>query len=66
MSDPEKVGMIKDFSETLNQKANDISINPVKYIDKKIAAYKDPTKPHFPSPYITNSAYSGMLLDAKY
>ena len=56
------IDVIKEFSETLVEKANEISINPIEYIDKKIAAYKNPNKIQVESPY-TKSKYSGMFLD---
>ncbi len=56
------VTAIKDFSDSLLEKANEISINPIEYIDKKIAAYKNPNKVQVESPY-TKSKYSGMFLD---
>ena len=53
---------LKTFADSLLEKANDISINPIEYIDKKIAAYKNPNKIQLEGPY-TSSKYSGMFLD---
>ena len=53
---------IKEFSEIVNKKASEISIDPIKYMDKKIAAYKNPHKEQFNTPYVPSN-YSGMFLD---
>lgn len=55
----ETFGYLKDFSASLLRKSNQVSLNPMAYVEKKIVAYKNPGKT-FVSPYIT-SAYSGML-----
>ena len=57
---------IEKFSEDLTKKAEEIIVNPVNYIDKKIVTYKNANKQQFNNPYITNSIYSGMFLDGKY
>ena len=54
-------GFLKDFSGALLRKSNQVSLNPMEYVDKKIVAYKNPGKT-FVSPYNT-SAYSGMLFN---
>lgn len=51
------------FSKSLIQKTNQISLDPMTYVDKKIVAYKNPTGPNYASPYIT-SAYSGMMFNS--
>lgn len=53
---------LKDFSNRLIQKSQQISLNPMNYVDKKIVAYKNPGH-SFASPYIT-SAYSGMMFNS--
>jgi flagellar hook-associated protein 2 len=52
---------IKDFANSMLRKSNQISLNPMQYVNKTIVAYKNPGK-NFPAPYIT-SAYSGMLFN---
>jgi len=56
---------IKEFSELISKKVKEISVNPIKYVDKKIAAYKNPTKPQFSNPYVSSN-YTGMFLDQSY
>lgn len=55
-------GTLKDFSNHLIQKSEEISLNPMNYVEKKIVAYKNPGR-SFASPYIT-SAYSGMMFNS--
>lgn len=57
----ETFGYLKDFSNSLLRKSNQVSLNPMDYVEKKIVAYKNPGK-SFASPYNT-SAYSGMLFN---
>ncbi len=57
----EDFSSVRNFANSLVRKMNQISINPMDYVDKTIVAYKNPGK-NFPSPYIT-SAYSGMLFN---
>lgn len=52
---------LKDFTKSLLQKTNQISINPMDYVDKTIVAYKNPGH-NFVSPY-TTSNYSGMMFN---
>ena len=52
---------MKDFSDDLNKKCRQVSIDPMNYVDKKIVAYKNPGK-SFYSPYVTSN-YSGMLFN---
>lgn len=54
-------GYLKSFSSTLLRKSNQVSLNPMEYVNKTIVAYKNPGK-NFVSPY-TTSAYSGMLFN---
>lgn len=57
----EDFASIRDFANTLVRKMNQVSLNPMEYVDKTIIAYKNPGK-NYPSPYIT-SAFSGMLFN---
>ncbi len=54
-------GYLTDFSNALINKSNQVSLNPMDYVDRIMVAYKNP-KLNFTSPY-TTSAYSGMLFD---
>lgn len=54
--------VVKDFADSLLRKTNQISINPMQYVDRTIVAYKNPGK-NFATPYIT-SAYSGMMFNS--
>lgn len=55
---------VKNFSNTIKQKAIQVNLNPLEYADKKMAAYKNPRPGHnFANPYIT-STYSGMLFNS--
>jgi len=56
------VSQIKDFTQSLLRKTNQIALNPMTYVDKTIVAYKNPGRA-FASPY-TTSAYSGMLFNS--
>ncbi|MCR4585394.1 MAG: flagellar filament capping protein FliD [Lachnospiraceae bacterium] len=58
----EQLGKLKSFTKFAMRKANEVQLNPMDYVDKRIVAYKNPTKPHYANPYIT-SAYSGMLFN---
>ncbi|MBO5293093.1 MAG: flagellar capping protein [Lachnospiraceae bacterium] len=53
---------IRHFTHAVLQKTNQISLDPMKYVEKTIVAYKNPGH-NFASPYIT-SAYSGMLFNS--
>ncbi len=50
------------IKDALGAKADSASIDPMRYVDKVIVAYKNPGH-NFPAPYIS-SIYSGMLLDS--
>ena len=54
--------VLKDFSSSLLRKSDQVSLNPMDYVDKKIVAYKNPGH-NFISPY-TTSAYSGMMFNS--
>lgn len=53
--------VLNSFKNSLSARASRASIDPIKYVDKIIVAYKRPGQ-NFPSPYQT-SLYSGMMLD---
>lgn len=53
---------LKEFSGSLLRKSNQVSLNPMNYVDKKIVAYKNPGH-NYVSPY-TTSAYSGMMFNS--
>lgn len=53
---------IKDFTNSILRKTNQISLNPMEYVDKTIVAYKNPGH-NFAIPYITSN-YSGMLFNS--
>ncbi len=53
---------LMDFTQTLVSKTNEVTLNPMNYVENKIVAYKNPGK-NFPSPYVT-SAYSGMMFNS--
>jgi len=59
----ERFSSVKDFTGSVLRKANQISLNPMQYVEKRIVAYKNPDVPHYATPYIT-SAYSGMLFNS--
>lgn len=49
------------FKKTLLNKANNISLNPMAYVDKKLICYKNPVY-NFNNAYMT-SIYSGMMFN---
>ena len=53
---------VKDFTNSLLRKTNNISLNPMHYVNKTIVAYKNPGH-GYTSPYVT-SAYSGMMFNS--
>ena len=55
----ESLKAVKNFAGSLLRKTNQISINPMEFVDKTVVAYKNPGK-SFASPYNT-SQYSGMI-----
>lgn len=57
----ENLSVLNDFKNLLNAKANNASLDPMKYVDKIIVTYKNPGKT-LATPYIT-SIYSGMMMD---
>lgn len=54
-------GFLRDFSNQLLTKTNQVSLNPMDYVEKIVVAYKNPGH-NFITPYVT-SAYSGMLFN---
>lgn len=53
--------ILKDFSKSLLRKTDQVSIDPMEYVNRTVVAYKNPGK-SFASPY-TTSAYSGMMFN---
>lgn len=53
--------VLNAFKDALNDKATKASINPMKYVNKVIVAYKNPNHTEA-TPYVT-SVYSGLMLD---
>lgn len=53
---------IKYFSNALIEKAKDISVDPMKYVDRPVVNYRNPDSRDTSSPYIT-SEYSGMMFN---
>ena len=52
---------LDSFKKSIQKKADDISINPMNYVNNKIVAYKNPARP-VNDPY-NLSAYSGMMFN---
>jgi flagellar hook-associated protein 2 len=59
---PDSVEVIKKFTSSILRKSNQISVNPVEYLNKTVVAYKNPGK-NYTSPY-TASAYSGFMFNS--
>ncbi|MCR4649263.1 MAG: flagellar filament capping protein FliD [Lachnospiraceae bacterium] len=57
----ESLSSVRKFTNSVLNKANQVSLNPMDYVSKKIVAYKNPGK-EFVTPYIT-SQYSGMMFN---
>lgn len=57
----ETFGSLKSFSNMLLRKSDQVSLNPMDYVEKVMVAYKNPGH-NYPNPYIT-SAYTGMMFD---
>nr|MCR5558064.1 flagellar filament capping protein FliD [Butyrivibrio sp.] len=59
----EALSPVKQFAESLINKTKDISVDPMKYVDRPVVNYKNPdNKDNSTSPYIT-SEYSGMMFN---
>ena len=54
-------GYLKNFSDMLLRKSDQVSLNPMDYVEKVMVAYKNPGH-NFINPYAT-SAYSGMMFN---
>ena len=54
-------GYLKNFSDMLLRKSDQIALNPMNYVEKVMVAYKNPGR-NFINPYAT-SAYSGMMFN---
>ncbi len=52
---------LSSFKESIGNKAQEISLNPMNYVNKVVVAYKNPSRA-FATPYI-NSIYSGLMMD---
>lgn len=59
---PDELDALRNFSVSILKKSNQISLNPVAYMNKTVVAYKNPGR-NFSSPY-TASAYSGFLFNS--
>ena len=57
----ETFGSLKSFSNMLLRKSDQVSLNPMDYVEKVMVAYKNPGH-NYPNPYVT-SAYTGMMFD---
>ena len=57
----ERLSVLNDFKNLLNVKANNASLDPMRYVDKVLVTYKNPGKT-FATPDVT-SIYSGMMMD---
>lgn len=53
---------LMDFTHSLVRKSDQISLDPMNYVNNIVVAYKNPGK-NFATPYIT-SAYSGMMFNS--
>ena len=61
--DNKQLASIKNFTDALIKKSKDISVDPMKYIDRPVVNYKNPeSTKNTTSPYIT-SEYSGMMFN---
>ena len=52
---------LNSFKNSIKEKAEDIALNPMDYVNNKIIAYKNPLR-SFPDPY-NLSAYNGMMFN---
>lgn len=58
----ETFGYLKNFSDMLLRKSDQVALNPMNYVEKTMVAYKNPGH-NFISPYAP-SAYSGMMFNS--
>lgn len=61
----EQISSIRDFTNSIVRKTNQICLNPMEYVDKTLVAYKNPARVgrNFATPYITSN-YSGMMFNS--
>ncbi len=57
----ETFSTLKDFSNSMIRKSNQVSLDPMQYVNRKVVAYKNPGH-NLTSPY-TSSIYSGMIFN---
>ena len=64
MSDDAKdtFSTMKGFTNSILRKTNQVSLDPMNYVNNIIVAYKNPGR-NYATPYIT-SAYSGMMFNS--
>ena len=63
LQNDEMLTPIRNFADALINKAKDIAVDPMKYVDRPVVNYKNPdSKDNTASPYIT-SEYSGMMFN---
>ena len=60
----ETFGSLKSFSSMLLRKSDQVSLNPMDYVEKVMVAYKNPGH-NYITPYVTSS-YTGMMFDGYY
>lgn len=53
--------VIRNFTQQIFRKTDQISLNPMQYVDKTVVAYKNPGH-NFPCPYLSSN-YTGMLFN---
>ena len=58
----DSISAIRDFADSILRKTNQVSLNPMQYVDKTVVAYKNPGR-NFIAPYAP-SAYSGMMFNS--
>ncbi len=57
----DKFQVVKNFTQQIFRKTNQISLNPMRYVDKTVVAYKNPGH-NLPTPYVSSN-YIGMLFN---
>ncbi len=57
----ERLSFVRDYSTAMIRKSNQVSLNPISYVNKTVVAYKNPGK-SYTSPYVA-SAYAGILFN---
>ncbi len=61
-SSAESLAPVNNFADSLIEKTKDISVDPMKYVDRPVVNYRSPDSRDYTSPYIT-SEYSGMMFN---